>query len=326
MRPLIPGIHALRRGLATQDAPSSIEAGIARILHTSKEIPDHLSPTPSHLLNLLFSDILTSSTEYPPKYPSSSSEPAAPLPQGHHLAYFPLQSLPSWLMPDGTDPDHCPGAPFTRRLWAGGEVRFREGWEDELRLDGRRVGCVESVEDVRAEKGRVWVELWRRYGVSAGGCGESGPAVEERRTLAFLPDFDVPAPTRRCLKAPYKPTASLTLTPTQNLLTNFSALTYNAHAIHLDPAWAAQEGHPATLVHGPLSLALMLAFLNRQGKGQNVRWYGYRNLAPLYCGREMTLCLREKGESEGERKWDVWIEGADGGMAVKGTATTVDGV
>lgn len=126
--------------------------------------------------------------------------------------------------------------------------------------------------------------------------------------------------------APHKPTASLTLTPTQNLLTNFSALTYNAHAIHLDPAWAAQEGHPATLVHGPLSLALMLAFLNRQGKGQSVRWYGYRNLAPLYCGREMTLCLREKEASEGEKKWDVWIEGDDGGMAVKGTATTVDGV
>ncbi|KAK1466792.1 hypothetical protein CMEL01_10785 [Colletotrichum melonis] len=324
MRPLL--LNTLCRGFATQNASSSVEAGIAKILHTSKEIPDHLSPTPSHLLNLLFADIFTSSADYPPKYPPSSG-PASPLPQGHHLAYFPLQSPPSWLMPDGTDPDHCPGAPFTRRLWAGGEVRFREGWEDALRLDGRRVGCVESVEDVRAEKGRVWVELWRRYGASsAAGRGESGPAVEERRTLAFLPDVDVSAPARRSLKAPHKPTASLTLTPTQNLLTNFSALTYNAHAIHLDPAWAAQEGHPATLVHGPLSLALVLAFLNRQGKGQSVRWYGYRNLAPLYCGREMTLCLREKEASEGERKWDVWIEGDDGGMAVKGTATTVDGV
>ncbi|OHE96085.1 hypothetical protein CORC01_08622 [Colletotrichum orchidophilum] len=325
MRPLMPRFHTLRRGYATQIASSSIEAGIAKILHTNKEIPDHLSPTHSHLLNLLFSDIFNSAAKHPPKYPSLS-EPAVPLPQGHHLVYFPLQSPPSWLMPDGTDPDHCPGAPFTRRLWAGGEVRFREGWEDELRLDGRKVGCVESVEDVRAEKGRVWVELWRRYGVSAAGRGESGPAVEERRTLAFLPDVDAPAPARRSLKAPHKPTASLTLTPTQNLLTNFSALTYNAHAIHLDPAWAAQEGHPATLVHGPLSLALMLALLNRQGRGQSVRWYGYRNLAPLYCGREMTLCLREKEASGSERKWDVWIEGADGGMAVKGTAITVDGL
>ncbi|WYZ40157.1 hypothetical protein EsH8_IV_000498 [Colletotrichum jinshuiense] len=243
-------------------------------------------------------------------------------------------------MPDGTDPDHCPGAPFTRRLWAGGEVRFREGWDDELRLDGRRVGCVESVEDVRAEKERVWVELWRRYGAS-GANSESGPAIEERRTLAFLPEIDAPAPARRSLKrmsryifgpvvgallhAPHKPTSSLTLTPTQNLLTNFSALTYNAHAIHLDPAWAARESHPATLVHGPLSLALILAFLNQQKQGQIVRWFGYRNLAPLYCDREMTLCVREKENQAGkERKWDVWIEGNDGGMAVKGTATTID--
>ncbi|WQF75577.1 Putative HotDog domain superfamily protein [Colletotrichum destructivum] len=326
--------NVLRRGYSSQHAASFLEARIAKILHSKKEIPDHLSPTPSHLLNVLFSDIFPSPT------PSSCSDPSPPkhstlqtpshtLPQGHHLVYFPLQTPPSGLMPDGTDPDHCPGAPFTRRLWAGGEVRFRKDWEGDLRLDGRRVGCVESVDDVRAEKGRVWVELWRRYGaaaVSAVGCGD-GPAIEERRTLAFLPAIDAPAPARRILKPPHKPTVSLALTPTQNLLTNFSALTYNAHAIHLDPAWAAQEGHPAPLVHGPLSLALMLAFLNRLGKGQSVRWYGYRNLAPLYRDREMTLCVREKGESgaeQKERKWDVWIEGDDGGMAVKGTATTVD--
>ncbi|KZL66119.1 eukaryotic peptide chain release factor subunit 1, partial [Colletotrichum tofieldiae] len=262
-----------------------------------------------------------------PNFPTPPS-PGHPLLQGHHLVYFPLQTPPSGLMPDGTDPDHCPGAPFTRRLWAGGEVRFREGWENELRLDGRQVKCIESVDDVRAEKGRVWVELWRRYAAASAVSDKKGSAIEERRTLAFLPEVDAPAPTRRSLRPPHKPTASLTLTPTQNLLTNFSALTYNAHAIHLDPAWASKEGHTATLVHGPLSLALVLAFLNRLGNGQSVRWYGYRNLAPLYCDREMKLCVREKeaaqDESEKERRWDVWIEGEDGGMAVKGTATTVD--
>ncbi|OLN81469.1 Mesaconyl-C(4)-CoA hydratase 2 [Colletotrichum chlorophyti] len=314
MRSQVKILHGFRRCYSTHHAVPSLEAGVSKILHTSKEIPDHLSPTPSYLLDLLFSDIFSSSTTAcsPPRYPSAST-PARTLPQGHHLAYFPLQSPPSGLMPDGTDPDHCPGAPFTRRLWAGGEVRFRDGWGDELRLDGRRTSCVESVEDVRAEKGRVWVELWRRYGASA---------IEERRTLAFLPDVDGPPATRRSLKPPHEPTSSLTLTPTQNLLTNFSALTYNAHAIHLDPAWAAREGHPATLVHGPLTLALVLAFLGRR---REVRWFGYRNLAPLYCGREMTLCVRDKGLSgERERRWDVWVVSEDGGMAVKGNATTVE--
>ncbi|KAK1998267.1 hypothetical protein LX36DRAFT_576623 [Colletotrichum falcatum] len=334
MRPFTSRPNALHRGYSTQHAVTSVEAGIAKILHTSKKIPDYLSPTPSHLLNLLFSDIFpspgsSSSSEppTPPSFPTSLSHVRS-LPQGHHLVYFPLQTPPSGLMPDGTDPDHCPGAPFTRRLWAGGEVRFRKDWEDELSLDRRLVECIESVDDVRAEKRMVWVELWRRYGAaSAGSCSKS-PAIEERRTLAFLPEVDTPKPTPRSLKPPHRPTASLSLTPTQNLLTNFSALTYNAHAIHLNPAWAAKEGHAATLVHGPLSLALMLAFLNGLGNGQSVRWYGYRNLAPLYCGREMKLCVREKEAarvgSENERRWDVWIEGDDGGMAVKGVATTVD--
>ncbi|KAL0930920.1 uncharacterized protein CTRU02_213655 [Colletotrichum truncatum] len=319
MRPLAAQFCASRRGYSTQNVTSTLQAGIAQILHTSKEIPDHLSPTPSHLLNLLFSDVLSSSSSKPPppKYPQPSAH-STHLPQGHHLAYFPLQSPPSGLMPDGTDPDHCPGAPFTRRLWAGGEVRFLEGWEKELRLDGRRVQCVETVEDVRPEKERVWVELWRRYAAATG----KTPVIEERRTLAFLPEVNAPPPMRRSLRPPHKPTSSITLTPTQNLLTNFSALTYNAHAIHLDSAWAAQEGHPATLVHGPMSLALILAFLNQQG--QRVRWFGYRNLAPLYCDCSLTICLREKENVEEDRKWDVWIQDAEGGMAVKGSATTVD--
>ncbi|TDZ87640.1 Hydroxyacyl-thioester dehydratase type 2 [Colletotrichum sidae] len=318
MRPLAARLRACRRSFSTRDGTQSLERGIAQILHKSKEIPDHLSPTPSHLLNLLFSDIFRSSAsgKTPPDYPSVSSVPA-PLPQGHHLVYFPLQTPPSGLMADGTDPDHCPGAPFTRRLWAGGEVRFLEGWEDGLRLDGRRVGCVESVDGVRAEKERVWVELWRRY---AAGPGQE-VRIEERRTLAFLPEVDGPTVSRRSLKAPHNPTSSLALTPTQNLLTSFSALTYNAHAIHLDAAWARREGHPATLVHGPLSLALALAFLN--SLGQRVRWYGYRNLAPLYCGREMSVCVRDRGRGEEGRRWDVWIEG-ENGMSVKGSAVTVD--
>ncbi|KAF4852491.1 Hydroxyacyl-thioester dehydratase type 2 [Colletotrichum siamense] len=320
MRPLIHRLHAFNRNISTHHAAPSLEAGIAQILHKSKDVPDHLSPTSSHLLNLLFSDIFAASSKTSPQEYPLDAKSASFLPQGHHLAYFPLQSPPSGLMPDGTDPDHFPGAPFTRRLWAGGEVRFRESWEDELRLDGRRVACVESVEDVRPEKGRVWVELWRRYGAAA--AAGKGPAIEERRTLAFLPDVDMPSSPRRSLKPPHQPTYSLTITPSQNLLTNFSALTYNAHAIHLDPSWARQEGHPATLVHGPLTLALVLAFFNQ--RGQRVRWYGYRNLAPLYCGREMTVCLRKKEDGE-EKKWDVWIQDAEGGMAVKGTATTVDG-
>ena len=44
----------------------------------------------------------------------------------------------------------------------------------------------------------------------------------------------------------------------------------------------------------------------------------YRNLAPLYAEEEMRVCGRKQ---EGDA-WDVWIEGKDGGYAVKGRVTT----
>lgn len=41
----------------------------------------------------------------------------------------------------------------------------------------------------------------------------------------------------------------------------------------------------------------------------------YRNLAPLYVDEEMKICVKRN-----EDKFDVWIEGREGGYAVKGTA------
>ncbi|KAJ9152092.1 Mesaconyl-C4 CoA hydratase [Pleurostoma richardsiae] len=336
----------------------------------TKAIYDVLSPTPSHLLNISLSDHLPPEC-YPPPFtrasltlpPSSPSSAASPMPLAHHLVYFPPQIAPSLLLPDGTDPDHSPGPPFARRMWAGGAVSFAPGWRDSLRLDGRRAVCVESVGDVvvRGAPGdeSVFVDVWRRYGPVRGEDDAAAaeeevsraPAVEERRTLVFMRD-KTPARAAedagresKVLKAPFAPDYSFTLTPTAALLFHFSALTFNAHAIHLDPLYArAVEGHRAPLVHGPLSLALMLAALRgRLARGEEttggsgpaedvVSRIEYRNLAPLYAGEEMRVCVRRK---EGGRaaqggsaspgttgRWDVWIECPRGGMAVRGLAVT----
>jgi hydroxyacyl-ACP dehydratase HTD2-like protein with hotdog domain len=56
-------------------------------------------------------------------------------------------------------------------------------------------------------------------------------------------------------------------------------------------------------------------------QGATVKSMVYRNHAPLYVDEEMTICLRKL---EAERRWDVWIEGAGGGLAVKGTVI-IDG-
>jgi hydroxyacyl-ACP dehydratase HTD2-like protein with hotdog domain len=288
------------------------------------------------------------------------------MPQGHHVVYFPLQTQPSKLHADGTDMDHWPGEPFERRMWAGGEVTFRQGWGRELQLDACPATCVESIDDVRLpamsdngtsdSNAKAFVDVWRRYSKVG---SRMSPAIVERRTLVFFPRESqdtlkvhrpekvvtgkhqahghrpaVPGFKLKKSLAPHKPDYTISLTPTRALLANFSALSYNAHSIHLDTSLAHAEGHRGLLVQGPLSLTLMLAALRGQlvsedaTTRQATKWIGYRNLAPLYCDEPLTVCLREKGRqeaiNEGERRWDVWIEGKSGGMAVKGTATTND--
>jgi len=111
------------------------------------------------------------------------------------------------------------------------------------------------------------------------------------------------------------------MTPTQSLLARFSALTFNAHRIHLDPQYTREvEGYRDLLVHGPLSLVLMLSVLRSQLKEDEVvGTFDYKNLAPLYANEEMKVCVR-KGRKD-EHKFEVWVEGSGGGYAVKGSAT-----
>lgn len=79
------------------------------------------------------------------------------------------------------------------------------------------------------------------------------------------------------------------------------------------------EGHRNILVHGPLTLVLMISVLRSQLKeGEMLVEFEYRNLIPLYADEKMTICVRR--DPEREDKLEVWIEEPGGGYAVKGTA------
>lgn len=109
--------------------------------------------------------------------------------------------------------------------------------------------------------------------------------------------------------------------PTKSLLFRFSALTFNAHSIHLDQSYTRdQEGYRNLLVHGPLTLTLLLSVLQRQLKSLNLQVIGieYKNLAPLFVEEELTVC----GKPKNDTTWDVWIEGPGGGLSVRGNAKT----
>ena len=172
-------------------------------------------------------------------------------------------------------------------------------------------------------------------------CGQqiANPALVEERTLAFLRpgrrkeegQEQELEEERKVLKPAVEPDVEWRLTPTARLLFRFSALTFNDHLIHLDSKAAAaefgrdQRQGEGLLVHGPLTVVLMLEVLGRHLHAVKAKegrdWrpetefaeIEYRNVAPLYAGEEIRICAKRK-----EGTWLVWIEGPDGGYAVKG--------
>lgn len=152
--------------------------------------------------------------------------------------------------------------------------------------------------------------------------GKPGRIVKRGHILPFL-EHDV-----RCAndpganEAPSDATFRHSLIPTKALLFRFSALTFNAHSIHLDKGYTQnQEGYRDLLVHGPLTLTLLLSVLQQQLSRLNlhISEIEYKNLAPLFVDEELVICGKPKN---GSGAWDVWIEGPDGGMAVRSTART----
>ncbi|PBP18486.1 hypothetical protein BUE80_DR010859 [Diplocarpon rosae] len=288
---------------------------------------------------------------------ADSSQHEVFLPQGYHLVYFPPAVLSRGLLPDGTDSLHSPGPPFVRRLWAGGSLTFNLSGKSQLQLNNHRLAhCAEDVTNVRI-KGiegdeKVFVSVRRQIGVAPGRevkhelwtRGEAAVrdrgrdtsdrdsanlgmlGLVETRELVFMRGKSREAAREdvervsKVVKPIHTPDFSVSITPTPSLIFRFSALTFNAHAIHLDPQYAREvEGYRNRLVHGPLSLVLMFSVMRSQlHQGEIVARFEYRNLAPLYAEEEMKICVRR--DPENQEKMDVWIVGRDGGYAVKGTA------
>lgn len=124
--------------------------------------------------------------------------------------------------------------------------------------------------------------------------------------------------------------------PTRPTLFRYSALTFNAHRIHLDPEYCREEeGHPDCLVHGPLTATLLMDLLVKRGipstlSGNNseaggvpgIKHFEYRATAPLVVCRTISLNGRWEGErtGDGERKATLWATDENGRVGMKAEA------
>ncbi|OJJ48783.1 hypothetical protein ASPZODRAFT_60073 [Penicilliopsis zonata CBS 506.65] len=339
---------------------SRASSSLSKQLHhelTSRTIPlsyDYLYPQQSHLLDLTLLESLENLVDCSNESKLSTTLPSIKNPPrmqvGHHLVYFPPQVALSQLLPDGTDTLHFPGSPFNSRLWAGGRVKFP--FPTGILLDGRRAACLETIQDVivrgRTGEEKVIVKIERRMGTVEEGEEEidirqrllrddeeqTGNAlIVENRDLVFLRnktedlvnhENDRLDRTTRILKPPSNAEFRHKIKASKAMLFRFSALTFNAHSIHLDRAYTqGVEGHRDLLVHGPLTLVLLLSTLRRYLAGLEIAIQGieYRNLTPLFVDENFAVCGKPKsGALAGT--WDVWIENMSGGLAVRATVHT----
>lgn len=118
---------------------------------------------------------------------SASVEPPAvgtPLPPGHHLVYFTPAFPEHALGLDGTDTSYNPSAPFTRRMWAGGQVQWprtdRNGRVNHLRV-GQEVSETTRVVSAEPKVVRRTGEEMIVVGVEKVFGNEDGVALVDRR-------------------------------------------------------------------------------------------------------------------------------------------------
>lgn len=275
-----------------------------------------------HLLNVTLNRT-PSSLEAPPS--------GAPIPPGYHLVYFTPSIIESELGLDGSDRTLNPLNPFTRRMWAGGNLQWAQEANALLRV-GQEVQETTKLLSAEPKQLRDGSEMLL-VSVEKTFSNNNGIALTDQRNWVFrkeiTPDNPTEAPPAPEKKDLPNGTDQRDFCQTEVTLFRFSALTFNGHKIHYAPDWCRKvEGHRNPVVHGPLNLIHMLDFWRDTAKNGKVdavpRSIAYRAMSPLYVGEPYRILLEKdcERESEGEsKKWSLEVWDSFGKQSMKGTIT-----
>ncbi|GAA1840577.1 FAS1-like dehydratase domain-containing protein [Asanoa iriomotensis] len=208
-------------------------------------------------------------------------------PLWHWLAFFP-RARQRDLGEDGHPASGLlPPMPGLRRMHAGGELDIDAG----VRV-GEPLERTTTVSDVQVKSGRTGeLTFVTTHAVVRSATGR----LRERTDLVYRR----PAGSTRAGEAEpaggWDVERTVPVDPT--VLFRFSALTYNAHRIHYDRDYAAAEGYPGLVVHGPLQ-AVLLVRLAGAVAGGPVRRFRYRACAPAYDSADLVLRARRRGPGD----------------------------
>lgn len=228
------------------------------------------------------------------------------LPSGYHLIYFNPKHEESELSQDGYDAHQTPdNFDFKRRLWIGGQIDFHKP----IAYD-KAAACVETVESSK-KFGQNQIVTIQREIVSEGLI-----ALVEKRSLFYTDELYKEGVPRIPQKSP---SHTHEMKPTDILLFRYSGLTFNSHKVHYSKNYAMKEGYPDVIVHGPLTITLLLEWFSTLFGDLIVKSFKYKNVAPLFANEKIKLALT----STTEEQFDVWIENEKGQLCVSGTIDVI---
>lgn len=226
---------------------------------------------------------MAATLEVPTLEVSPECTAGAPLPPLWHWMGWTPEAAMSGLGPDGHPArgGFLPPVPLERRMWAGGRLVFHAP----LRIGEvlhRRSEIVKIVEKSGASGEMVFVTVAHEI------SGAQGLAITEEQDIVYvaMPDKFTPPPPQ---PAPPNPLWSEPFPVNTVRLFRFSALTFNAHRIHIDLPYAREvEKYPNLVVHGPLqAMALMGAACAHSGRVPAA--FRFRGVRPAF--HTDTLCL-----------------------------------
>jgi 3-methylfumaryl-CoA hydratase len=142
--------------------------------------------------------------------------------------------------------------------------------------------------------------------------------IREEQDIVYR-DAIVPAALDASTPRPHDgvPQWSRSFEPDTTLLFRYSALTFNAHRIHYDQAYArGEEGYADLVVHGPLTATLLQQFALEHAGGRALARFEFRAVTPLFVARPFRL----EGRQAEEDTLALWARAPEGELAMSATA------
>lgn len=238
-----------------------------------------------------------------------------PLPPAWHYFYFHEVVKLSETAGDGhrARGHFLPPIPLPRRMWAGSKMTFA----DPIRI-GEKVKKVITLADVAAKEGKSGKLCFVTTTEEV--FGEDGRlTTTEERTQVYRGPADPNAPPAAPRPAPAEPAWSRTIHPSSVMLFRYSALTMNSHRIHYDKDYVRDvEGYPGLLVHGPLTMTLMLDLFRRELPDATMTSFDLRAIAPVYDTMDFAV---HGASGESDNACTLWAMTGDGALAMQAEVT-----